>query len=141
MNYNYRGIVVFGAPGSGKTTIARALLQLFPNGKYIEASKSVVLPAFAMRAKLPTPEASFIRYVASIGNVKNPSNVSREDARNFFTHLKNKYSPSVIAKSLIDIHQKKFSKKFLILAGIRGYKNSLYFKKNGYLVVYLKTPQ
>ncbi len=140
MTSKYRGIIVFGAPGSGKTTIAKSLLRPFPDGKYVEASRLVVMPAFSMRNELPASEAGFVRAVSEICDKATAQNPSREEARNFFTYLKNRYSPDVIAKTLIYIHEKKFHNKFLLVAGIRGYKNSLFFKKNGYLVVYLKTP-
>ena len=89
---------------------------------------------------MPEKEIDFIQAISKIYNKKIAKSIPREDARNFFTYLKNRYSSSIIAKTLIHIHQKKFSQKFIIIAGIRGYRNSTYFKKNGYLVVYLKTP-
>ncbi len=140
MNRKYRGVVVFGAPGSGKTTLAKSLLRLFPDGKYIEASRAVVLPAFFMCDRLPKSEADFIRKIGKSRYRPGKGGVSREEAHNFFIYLKNRYSSAIIAKTLAYIHQKKFAKKFLVVAGIRGYRNSVYFKRNGYFVVYLKTP-
>ncbi len=46
----------------------------------------------------------------------------------------------MVAKTLMHLHQKKFPKRFILIAGIRGYRNSIHLKKNGYLVIYLKTP-
>jgi tRNA(Ile)-lysidine synthase TilS/MesJ/uridine kinase len=140
MNKKYKGIAVFGAPGSGKTTIAKLLLASFPSANHVEAFDFVINPAASIKQKLPEKEIDFIQAISKIYNKKIAKSIPREEARNFFTYLKNRYSSSVIAKTLIHIHQKKFSKKFIVIAGIRGYRNSTYFKKNGYLVVYLKTP-
>jgi hypothetical protein len=136
---NYKGIAVFGAPGTGKTTIARFLLTIFPGAKFVEASETVIYPAIAIKDKLPAEEKSFVRLVGNFKKILSRS-VPREEARDFFIRLKNKYTSSVIAKTIIYLHHRKFPKKFLIVSGIRGYKNSIHFKKSGYLVVYLKTP-
>jgi 7-cyano-7-deazaguanine synthase in queuosine biosynthesis/dephospho-CoA kinase len=136
----YKGIAIFGAPGSGKTTMAKLLQETFPKAKHIEASDRVINQAASVKDHLPKEEVDFIKKITEI---KNPVTkiISREQARDLFTNLKNRYSPSVIAKTLIHIHEKTFAKQFVIIAGIRGYRNSLYFKKNGYFVVYLKTPE
>lgn len=136
----YKGIVIFGAPGSGKTTIARVFLNSFMGAKYIEAFDVVINPAASLREKLPATEKDFIRQINRVFGRRTDKKIRRDKARNFFTYLKNRYSSSVIAKTIIHIHQKRFSKKFIVVAGMRGYRNSTYFKKKGYLVVYLKTP-
>jgi cytidylate kinase len=140
MSKQYKGIVVFGAPGSGKTTMAKSLLQAFSEAKYIEAFDMVINPAFSIKTKLPKDEHKFIQTIAKTYGKKVKIPITRDDARNFFSYLKNRYSSSVIAKTLIHIHDKKFTNKFMVIAGIRGFRNSTHFKKNGYLVVYLKTP-
>lgn len=136
----YKGIAVFGAPGSGKTTIAKLFLASFPSSKYIKAFDTVINPAASMRKKLPESESNFIQQINKAYGKKVKQKIDREEARNFFTYLKNRYSSAIIAKTIIHIHQKRFSEKFIVVAGIRGYKNSTHFKKNGYLLVYLKTP-
>lgn len=134
----YNGVVVFGAPGSGKTTIAKYLVKVFSGSKYIEAFRFVVNPAISLKERLPENESDFIRLIHK-ASTKNPRQISREEGRRMFVYLKNRYSSAVIAKTLIALHRKRFPKRFLVVAGIRGYRNSTYFKKNGYLVVYLKT--
>src|SRR3989344_3111958 len=121
----YKGIAIFGAPGSGKTTIAKFLLDYFPGAEYLEAFESVISPALSVKEKLPEKEMDFIRTIGKIHEKRIKKTASRNDARNFFTYLKNRYSPPVIAKTLIHIHQKDFPKKFVIISGIRGYGNSV----------------
>ncbi len=136
----YKGIAVFGAPGSGKTTIAKLFLASFSGAKHIEAFDAVITPAASIKEKMPESESGFIQQINKIYGRKINKKIPRKEARNFFSYLKNRYSSSVIAKTVIFIHQKRFSKKFIVIAGIRGYRNSTYFKKSGYLIVYLKTP-
>ena len=136
----YKGIVIFGAPGSGKTAIAKLLLSSFFSSKYIEASSTVIESALSIKDKLPKDENVFIQKINKIYKDKVNIKINHEEARNFFTHLKNRYSSSIVAKTIIHIHKKRFPKNFIIIAGIRGYRNSIYFKKNGYFVVYLKIP-
>ena len=140
MKRNYKGIAVFGAPGSGKTTIAKLFSASFSSAKYVEALDLVLNPAASLKEKLPRSENNFIRTIGKIYNGRPWKNIPREEARNLSTYLKNRYSPSVIAKALVYIHRKRFPKKFIVISGIRGYRNSIYFKKSGYLAVYLKTP-
>jgi len=136
----YKGIAIFGAPGSGKTTLAKYLLAEFPAAKYIEASSYIIKSAAAIVDKLPQSEKSFLRAIQKIYKKPAMKRLEREEARNLFTYLKNKYSPAVIAKTLIYLHEKDFLRKFVIISGIRGYRNAVHFKNQGYLIIYLKTP-
>ncbi len=140
MQYHYRGVAIFGAPGSGKTTIAKSLIGLLPKSPHIEASRSVMMPAFSIRDRLPKREADFTKAIAEASSRTSTVAPSRDEARAFFAHLTQKYSPAVVAKALDEIHRKKFAKRFVIVAGARGYANAAYLKKNGYLLVYLKAP-
>lgn len=137
---HYKGIAVFGAPGSGKTTIAALLLASFPAVKLIEASQVVIYTAASFRNNFPESEKRFIAAVQQQYTKNIARRLSREEARNLFVYLKNRFSPSVIAKALLHIHRKNFPKKFVIISGIRGFRNAMHFKKNGYLILYLKTP-
>lgn len=136
----WKGVAVFGAPGSGKTTVAKTLLRAFPKAKYIEAFDRVFNPAISMRGNLPKSEDAFIKKISGLNQNRILKKISREEARDFFTYLKNKYSKTIIAKTLIYFCKKKFSCKFVIISGIRGYGNSKYLKKRGYLILYLKAP-
>jgi broad-specificity NMP kinase/predicted PP-loop superfamily ATPase len=140
MDNRYKGIAIFGAPGSGKTTIANLLQKSFLDSIKVEASDLVIKPAFFIKNNLPKREVEFIETLSELDSGHSAEKISRDEARDFFIYLKNHYSEAVIAKTLINIHLKKFSGKFPVIAGIRGYANSLHFKKSGYLVIYLKTP-
>ena len=141
LNSKFKGVALFGPPGSGKTTIANALAQSLPHAIHIEASDYVVKPAFAIRDSLPETERDFINIISSGQIEKVHVQISREQARNFFTILKERYSASLIAKTIISIHGKMFLNKLLIIAGTRGYQSAVYFKKHKYLVVYLKSSE
>ena len=66
----HRGIVVFGAPGSGKTTIAKLFLASFPDAKYIEAFDTVINPATSIKEKLPENESGFVQQINKLHGKK-----------------------------------------------------------------------
>ena len=102
----YKGVAVFGAPGSGKTTMAKLLLRDFSGAKHFEAFETVIKPVLSLKSRLPKSEEEFIRIITRTYNQKIKTSISRDEASNFFTYLKNRYSSSVIAKTLINIHEK-----------------------------------
>jgi len=140
MANRYKGVAVFGAPGSGKTTVAKALSRAFPRAGYIEAFDYVLNLAASIRDNLPGSEEKFIRKIAGFSQKAVSKKISREKARDFFIYLRNRYSRAVIVKTLDYLCRKKFPGKFMIISGIRGYKNAVYLKKHGYLILYLKAP-
>lgn len=135
----YKGIAIFGAPGTGKTTVARLLLSEIPESNYIETSHCVIYPAMAMKDHLPKEKRAFIRMLADRYGARMSFHAARNDARAFSVYLKRAYAPSIIAETLEAIHRNKFSKKFAVIAGTRGYANALRLKKRGYFVAYLET--
>lgn len=137
----YKGVAIFGAPGSGKTTIAKLLLESFSGSRHIEAFETVINPAALLKKEWPKKEKDFIDLIFSGYGKKQLRRINREEARDIFSLLKERYSEDVIAKTIVSLQARIFPKKFIIIAGIRGYRNSLYFKENGYLVIYLKTPE
>ncbi len=139
----YKGVAFFGPPGSGKTTIAKAFVSLLPRAEYVEAFGSVIAPAAAIKGDLPEKEKNFLRLIGeNFGKAsKSKKGLRRRDARAVFKRLLSRYSPAVVAKALIRVHQKKFPEKFAVIAGTRGLPNARFFKKSGYLVVYLKAPK
>ncbi len=131
-------ITLFGEPGSGKSTIAKALAKAL-RCKIIEASSEVVFPIATHFAKLPS-ETKLLQKLAALPR-KKYTGVSREDARKTFLQLTQKYSPEFIAKALHTLYAAKPKYKNIIFSGLRGIDNAKYSRLHNDLVVYLKTDQ
>ncbi len=135
-----KNIVIFGEPVTGKSTIARKLASKIPNCKIIEASSGLIFPVASYFKKLPVKSKPFINKLKEIVDKKLGSQIpiSRGVARKIFLSLSKRYSSSVIAEALATIYSEKYPDKFLIFTGVRGFENARYFKKKGYLIIFLK---
>jgi len=136
-----KNIVIFGEPGTGKSTVARKLAFEIPDCKTIEASSGLIFPVASHFNKLPVNPKKFINKLKELVDKKLGSQItiSREVARKIFFSLSKCYSPSIIAEALVTIYSEKYPDKPLIFTGVRGYKNAHYFKKNDYFIIFLKT--
>lgn len=135
----YKNIVIFGEPATGKSTIAKKLTTEILNSKVIEASTNLIFPICHFFKKLPSNSGRFLFKLKQIvGKKQSKYKIEREKAREIFSSLSKQYSHFFIAETLDKLYSKKYS-NLLIFTGIRGYENAKYFKKLGYLIVFLKT--
>ncbi len=133
INNKFKGVVFFGQPGSGKTTLAKLLASKIQNSKYVETSTVI---KFAMGTKsLPNTAEQFLSDFSDSG--ENSFTIDREKAREMFIKLTKKYSKTIIAETIDSFYGKKFKSNFLILGGARGLTAAEYYRLRGYLVVYL----
>ncbi len=129
----YKGVVFFGEPGSGKSTAAGILSKTIDNSELMEAS---LVLKFALSLKqLPKTKAQFI---VSVDDGHKDDPIDREKARNIFPILTQKYSKTIIAESMNSLVDKKFTDKFVIIAGARALDAAKFYKLNNFLVVYLE---
>jgi hypothetical protein len=138
MNTNYRGIILVGPTGSGKTTLAAALHPYFPDSIQLEASEVIIKPAMAMKA-LPSTIEDFVAKLSTIETNNQP--INRENARHTFLDISKGYGLTGIAKIVEKLHETKYHGQFLMLSGLRGYENINYLKEHGYFVVYINLPK
>lgn len=136
----FKGIVIFGEPATGKSTIARKISTKIPNCKIIEASTHLIFPIAHYFKKLPTNSQMLLSELKKIviKKLDNRAKISRREAREIFLSLKKHYSPSFIAEALNNLYLGTYPTKLIVFSGVRGYENAKYFKEKDYLVVFLK---
>ncbi|MBI3633694.1 MAG: AAA family ATPase [Candidatus Vogelbacteria bacterium] len=129
----YKGVVFFGEPGSGKSTAANLLSKKIENSKLLEAS--LVLKYALCLNRLPKTKEQFI--TDADDSYKNDF-IDREKARKIFLELTRKYSKTIVAESMNAIVDRKYSDRFVIIAGARALDAAKYYKLHNFLVVYLE---
>jgi tRNA(Ile)-lysidine synthase TilS/MesJ/adenylate kinase family enzyme len=127
-------ISIFGHPGSGKSTIATFISKRL-KCPIIEASTDLIFPLAKNFSTLPT-ESVLLSKFAKISKKK--TRLTRENARNYFVLLSNKYGKDFIARALHEVYTNRSNKKCILLAGIRGYENAEYCRLHNDIVIYLK---
>ncbi len=123
-------IAIFGAPGSGKSTIALELIKKRSDYGIVEAS--VVVQKIAALSKLPR---NYSDLLVKFRVVRPKVSLTREEAREIFLLASEKYGSDFVARLLCDFFVKN---NCLIFTGLRGYVNAEYFRSEGFLVVFLK---
>ncbi len=131
-------VVIFGEPGSGKTTIAQELSRRL-NCKTIEAATAVIFPIAANYQKLPN-EKTLLENLDQLAT-KKYSTVSREQARETFTKLQHQYSPDFIARALHRLYVENPKYKNIVFTGLRGLDNAKYCRLHNDIVIYLETSE
>ncbi|MGD0728707.1 MAG: AAA family ATPase [Candidatus Micrarchaeaceae archaeon] len=130
-------IILFGEPGSGKSTIAKELRKQIKNSKVVEAS-NLIYSVSVFYPYLPNSTQVLLHKLKNQNFELNSVKTNREKARNINSKLQSKYSKDFIGKALDYLYISN-NKGTLILSGARGYDTAKYFKNKGYFVVFLKT--
>lgn len=134
MLYMGERISLFGHPGSGKSTVA-SLVSKKLKCKTIEASTDLLFPLINKFPILPKESVLISKFARSSGDQAKPT---REESRDYFTLLSNKYGKEFIARALHEVYAKDSNQKCVLLSGIRGYENAKYCRLHNDIVIYLK---
>ena len=128
----FRGIAIFGLPGSGKTAIAKALAETI-NIKFYEASKCIIYPL--ANKIIPDTDDELIKLLLSRDSAEsgNIPTISRTTARKIYSDLVSKHGENIIGRIIVD----KMFQDASIITGLRGVSNAKYLYENQYLVIYL----
>lgn len=136
--YKYKGVAIFGAPGSGKTTLAKAIVKKIPNSDFFEAYEHVIVPASSFD-KYPQQFSKFVRELIIKKRGKHKPN--RKRSQEIFLELGRRYGSDAIGQIIVSFHEQKRKDGFLIISGARGIHNAKFLKKHGYLVMFLEAPK
>lgn len=106
-------IAIFGPPGSGKSTAASAITQKKPGIRHLEASKAILTIA---------------------------ETINRTTSRQIFSEMCVKFGPTWAADRVLQLVSKEESRP-VIVTGVRGFKNFIKLKDNGFFCLYLNASE